>query len=366
MWFTWKLLLIVCLSVLPDSLGAQDTFTGVDRIVAIGDVHGDYDQFVTVLRQAGVVDDKARWTGGRTHLVQTGDILDRGPDSRKVMELLMGLGSQAQRAGGRVHALTGNHEAMNVLGDLRYVSAGEYHAFQDRNSAKLRDRAYAGLADSARKEDPEYRKQWREEHPLGWVEHRLAFEGNGRYGTWIRQNNAVVRIDDFLFLHGGIGPKYVTSPLGEINAGIRRALAVDATLVPGNIAEDSEGPLWYRDLATGDEAPLSAHVDEVLARFGVKHVVIGHTVTDGTVIPRHGGKVLMIDVGLSASYGGPPACLIIEGGTPYTLHRGHKLQLPLGGDLLPYVRAAAALDPPPSRLHQLIERLTLARTGGRE
>ena len=142
---------------------------------------------------------------------------------------------------------------------------------------------------------------------------------------------------------------------------MRRALAADTTPPLGNIAEDSEGPLWYRGLASDDEALLSAHVDEVLSRFGVKHVVIGHTVTAGTVIPRHGGKVIMIDVGLSAQYGGPPACLIIEGGKPFTLHRGHKLPLPLGTDPLPYLRAAAALDPQPSKLQSLIDQLTLAR-----
>lgn len=94
--------------------------------MAVGDVHGDYDRFVGVLRQAGVVDGKERWSGGRTHLVQTGDIPDRGPDSRQVMELLMALSPQALQAGGRVHPLVGNHEVMNVMGDLRYVAPGEY------------------------------------------------------------------------------------------------------------------------------------------------------------------------------------------------------------------------------------------------
>jgi hypothetical protein len=125
----------------------------------------------------------------------------------------------------------------------------------------------------------------------------------------------------------------------------------------GAAAEDPEGPLWYRGLATGDETLLAPHVDSVLAAFGVRHIVIGHTVTAGTVLPRFGGKVIMIDVGLSAAYGGPPAALVIEKGVPYTVHRGQRLKLPLTGDLLPYLRAAAATDPAPSRLQKLIERL---------
>jgi hypothetical protein len=342
---------------------AQDTFTGVGRIVAVGDVHGDYAQFVTVLQQAGVVDSRMRWTGGQTHLVQTGDVLDRGPDSRRVMDLLIALAPQARKAGGRLHALIGNHEVMNVEGDLRYVSPGEYSSFRDRNSQAIRDRAYGVLSDSTRRNDPAYRAEWEKEHPLGWIEHRFAFEGNGRYGTWIRQNNAVIRINDMLFLHGGIGPKYATASLAELNEGVRKVLAETDPPTAGNIAEDSEGPLWYRGLATGDEALLAPHVDQVLSHFGVSHIVIGHTVTAGTVIPRFGDKVIMIDVGLSSAYGGPPACLIVEGGKRYTLHRGQKLELPAGGDLVPYLRAAAALDPQPSKLQPLIDQLSVSRTG---
>jgi hypothetical protein len=343
------------------SVSAQDTFTGVDRIVAVGDVHGDYGQFVTVLQQAGVVDNKNHWTAGRTHLVQVGDVLDRGPDSRKVMDLLMDLERQAEHAGGRVHALIGNHEAMNILGDLRYTTAGEYAAFRTSTSDKLRDRAFAAMADSARKNDPEYRKQWDAERPLGWVEHRLAFGPNGRYGAWIRSHNAVVKIDDYLFLHGGIGPQYADRSLGDLNSAVRQALGPNAP-AGQTIADDPEGPLWFRGLALGDEAAMAATVDQVLAHFAVSHIVIGHTVTGGTVMTRNGGKVIMIDVGMTAVYHGPPACLVIEHGKPSTIHRGQKLELPLGGDPLPYLEKAAALDPSPSRLQRTVDSLRAAVT----
>ncbi len=347
--------LLLSLATSPVGVAAQDSFSGVDRIVAVGDVHGDFNQFVTVLRQAGVIDSRNRWIGGRTHLVQTGDVPDRGPDTRKVMDLLMDLTPDAEKAGGRVHALIGNHEVMNVLGDLRYVTRDEYLAFMTFGSETRRDRAFAAMADPARRNDAEYQRQWMAEHPLGWVEHRLAFEGKGRYGAWIGKNNALVKIDDYVFLHGGIGPKYLGKSIAELNAAIRKSL--EARGADPGIAEDGDGPLWYRGLANGDEAALADHVDQVLATLGVKHIVIGHTVAP-TVLPRHGGKVIMIDVGLSAVYGGPPTCLVIEHGKPYTLHRGEKLELPIGGDLLPYLRAAAALDPPPSRIQKVIDQLT--------
>jgi hypothetical protein len=180
---------------------AQDSFTGVKRIVAVGDVHGGYDEFVTVLRAAGIIDASNQWAGGAAHLVQTGDWLDRGASSRKVMDLLMSLENQAKKAKGRVHALIGNHEAMNLYGDLRYVSAGEYEAFKTSESAELRDRAYNTLADSANKNDAAYKANWYEEHPLGWAEHRQAFSPSGKYGKFIRDRLAIVKINDAIFLH---------------------------------------------------------------------------------------------------------------------------------------------------------------------
>ena len=79
---------------------AQDVWTGVERVIAVGDVHGDYEQLVAVLQSAGVIDQEEKWVGGKTHLVQTGDMLDRGPDSRKVMDLLMRLERRSKQSGG--------------------------------------------------------------------------------------------------------------------------------------------------------------------------------------------------------------------------------------------------------------------------
>ena len=338
----------------------QDTFENVQRVVAVGDVHGDYNQLVNVLQAAGVIDRKNKWIGGKTHLVQNGDVLDRGPDSRKAMDLLMEIEPQALKAGGQVHALLGNHETMNLYGDLRYVSKEEYASYSNGNSEQLRD-AYVNylLDDLAKKKtptaDPEaFRKQFNSEHPLGWVEHLQAFAPQGKYGKWLRQHNAIIKINDAVFLHGGIGPKYAGKTTQEINDTIRAELNDFSRLQTG-MTPDEEGPLWFRGLAQGAEAPLSEHVDQVLKNYGVRHIVIAHT-PQVAVVPRFGGRVIVIDVGLSKVYGGPPAALIIEGGKYYALHRGKKLELPVdGGDVLAYLKAAAALDPPPSPIQSLID-----------
>jgi hypothetical protein len=257
--------------------------------------------------------------------------------------------------------LLGNHETMNMFGDLRYVSDEEYAAFRSPQSEEVRDAYFEQyvLAASA-KGDPvaeaeQLRTKWYAEHPLGWVEHRFAFGPNGAYGKWLRQKNAVIKIGDILFVHGGISPKYSTWPVRQINDSVRRELA-DFGLLENGVVMDSAGPLWYRGLAEADDTDAEVAVNDLLERYQVKHIVIGHTPTAGAVLPRFGAKVLLIDVGLSEFYGGPMACLIIEKTRFQALHRGTRLDLPVGKetDWSAYLKAAAALDPKPSPLEPLI------------
>ena len=361
----------VALIELPGSAShaaAKDTWSGVERIVAVGDVHGDYGQFVEVLRAAGVIDRKNKWTGGKTHLVQTGDVPHRGPDSRKAMDLLMRLEKQAKKAGGFVHALIANHEAMNVYGDLRYVHPGEYEAFRNMNSSKLRDSYYQNHVEYLERNPPPeglpnfnltYKEKWFRDRPLGFFEHRLQFAPNGKYGSWIRNHNAIIKINDILFLHGGIGPDYVALTIPEINNRVRSELG-DVSKLSGGIVINPEGPLWYRGLAQHDQESEEPHLQALLNQHGAKRIVMGHTIVAQAVMPRFGGRAIFIDVGMSAFYGGPAACLLIEGGQLFAIHRGEKLPLPTTDsqpDLLAYLKQAAALDPAPSPLEKIITSL---------
>jgi hypothetical protein len=363
--FLWCLLL----APLSPPAAGEDAWKGIERVVAIGDVHGDYEQFVEVLGSAKLIDSQTSWSGGKTHLVQTGDVLDRGPDSRKVMDLLMKLEKEARGAGGWVHFLIGNHEAMNIYGDLRYVSPGEFEAFQDSNSEKTRQELYRKDLEQIKSSaapgrvpvvDEAFRKKWETEHPLGFAEHRREMSPSGKYGKWIRSHNAMVKIDGTLFLHGGISPKYLDWSVRQINERVREELE-DFTKLKDGTVMDSEGPLWYRGLAQGDETALESHVNSALKNYQAGRIVIGHTLTDGVILPRFGGKVLMIDVGLSRVFDSRPrmACLVIENGRAYALHRGEKLELPSdsGSGLLSYLQRAATLDPSPSSLAKRIAEL---------
>jgi len=353
---------LVCVVLYVQASSAQERFENVSRIVAIGDVHGGFAELISVLRSAGLLDDKGVWIGATTHLVQTGDVVDRGGDSRQVLDLLMKLEKQARKSGGRVHALLGNHEAMNIYGDLRYVSSGEYESYRNSDSLQKREAYWKQHQEELKARgvpmDKDYQNKWEKEHPPGWVEHRLAFSSTGVYGKWLRQRNALLQINDMLFLHGGISPKYLAGPMAELNKKIRNELE-DLSRLEGGVCMDSEGPLWYRGLANGSQEQLSSHVDQLLKNYGVRRVVLGHTPTGGVVLPRFEGRVILIDVGLSKAYGGTPACLISENSKLFALHRGRKLELPTAsGGLIPYLQAAASLDPPPSPLQKLIQSIS--------
>ncbi len=200
--------------------GPSCEFTGVDRIVAVGDVHGAYDRFVEILQTTGLLDSRLRWSGGKTHLVQLGDVVDRGPDSRKALDLLRRLQDDARRAGGAVHVLLGNHEAMRMLGDMRYTLPEEYKAFVTDRSDEIRKAALALVP-------PEQRDQLLKDTPLGYIELRLAFGRKGIYGDWLRTLDVALKINGVLFVHGGIGPATADLSCDDINRAARRELTED-------------------------------------------------------------------------------------------------------------------------------------------
>ena len=344
-------------------LAAQEEWRedGVERIVALSDVHGAYASMLRTLENAGVVDADGAWSGGVTRLVIVGDLLDRGPDSRDAMDLLMRLEGEAAAAGGRVHVLVGNHEAMNLMGDLRYVSAGEYAAFAEEETAEERTRwfeAWAARNPGAALES--LQAKFDEAWPRGFFAHRRAFAADGVYGKWLLSKPVVVVLNRTAFVHGGLSPlagRYgldgVNGTLiGELAAYVRAigvledagillptdgdqehlAVASQAAELPGLSAAVADaiaalpalaasdlhapdGPLWYRGNVFCGELVEQDRLAEVLDAFGADRVVIGHTPTPNyEVLARIDGRVLEVDTGmLHDYYGGSGHALIIDG-----------------------------------------------------
>ena len=293
-----------------------------ERIVAVGDLHGDFAAWQDVATAASLIDADGDWNGGETILVQLGDVTDRGPDSRKIIDNLRDLQKQADKAGGEVVLLIGNHEAMNVTGDLRYVHPGEYAAFVDRKSRARLAATWDANEDRIiafyREREPDQpvstiRELWFAANPPGSLEHRAAWRPGGHYGDWAASLPAVAKIGDTLFVHGGLSAERGLQPLDAINAAIAAALA-EGDDVDRAAADDPLGPLWYRgNVLRGDDdamrMPLEEELSQVLAYHGSTRLVVGHTPAIKGIAAAHGGRVIRADTGISAHYGGPASYL---------------------------------------------------------
>jgi hypothetical protein len=370
--------LLLAILLIGQALGAaprqldDHRWDQIDRIVAIGDIHGDYPSYLAALEAAGVVDERGRWIAGETHLVQTGDIPDRGPDTRRIIAHMARLAKEAAKRGGRVHNLLGNHEAMNVYGDLRYAVEGEFTAFATGRSVALRNRYFDAVMDELKRSDPQrhaalpadYRAQWDREHPLGWVEHRSAWDPRwdpkGELFLWAMQARVAIQLNDLIFVHGGISSAYCGNSLQSLTEMARTALRRGD---PDNhgILEDPLGPLWYRGLAGVEPAARIETVDAILAQHGARHIVIGHTTTGGVIWPRLDARVIMIDTGMSAAYGSHIGWLEATADGLVAGYRGGRVPLPVDDDLrLDYLEAVIALHPGNAAL---LQRRNVLRAG---
>ena len=341
-------------------------WTGVERVIAIGDLHGDYEQYLNVMASAGVIDKKGKWSAGKTHLVQTGDITDRGADSRKIIDHMVKLSIQAKRKGGYIHMLIGNHEAMNVIGDLRYVSAGEYSAFTTRNSQRLQDMQWqaqlewmrANLLTFEELDLDVYRMEWQKTIPLGWVEHRQAWSLAGDYGSWVKDNRVAVKVNDTIFLHGGISEKYCKFSLKSLTEQVIAAMQNnDPTQITA--MNDPLGPVWYRGYAEeGNTDVFTQTLDNILERYGAKRIVVGHSVTSGVVWPRFDQRVILNDTGIATYYGANKGLLELTAKGATAIYDDQKIPVPmLNSEREDYLRAVILTDPENAYLKQRLARM---------
>ena len=374
-------LLLLAVGSLHPNL-ARSTEKAPERLVAVGDVHADSEDFQLILKHTRLVDDQNHWIGGSATLVQTGDLLDRGPKGREAMDLVIGLEKEAAAAGGKVVPLLGNHEVMNILGDLRYVPPQNYASYADGESEKRRKAAYQEYAAwytghakwlAAFKQTvlPATEEEWMAKHPAGFVEYREAFGPKGNYGKWIRKHAALVKIGGVIFVHGGLDPNLVSIQLDQINSRIRGeledfdkmkqslessnvilpfftiqeiAVAVQAKMLAdrttgtpssaethamlerilsfnGWLCMRDDGPLWFRSYDQWSEEEGTPQVEKVLKAYDATHIVVAHTVQKAAHIrSRFGARVFLIDTGMLSTYwkGGKASALDISADGKFT------------------------------------------------
>ncbi len=344
------------------------------RIVAIGDIHGAFNGVRSILRETELIDDGDRWIGGAAILVQTGDFLDRGPGATRVAELLMDLQAQATEAGGEVVVLLGNHEILNLVGDLRDVTKHILRNLVDAHSEKRLEVScntyaayYRKIAQRRQQKVPKRRElldRCYAEQQLGLPEYLREIGPEGRIGRWIRSLPVAVEIGGVVFIHGGVSPGFAGRSLEEINREVRReiesfdrvrsylfdqglilptsglaqvvnlARQVVAAVAAGTgdyphlasfehltdaanwLILRQDGPLWFRGYGSWSTEEGGTQLPAILDPLGASHFVVAHTPQKTRSInPRFDSRVFLIDTGMLTSvYNGRPSALEIEDG----------------------------------------------------
>jgi hypothetical protein len=249
---------------LHDTLpGEQDSYAMPSRLLALSDIEGNFKAFKLMLLGARVMDEKFNWTFGKGHLVLVGDYFDRGLNVTECLWLAYKLETEALAAGGKVHFILGNHETLNLEGNTQYV-----------------------------------RKKYLENAELINEDYKRWYDNNSELGRWLRTKNAVVKIGNYVFCHGGISPELARTglSLSEINRLSRQNLGKPLESMSANaraVFDYKTGIFWYRGVAKN---LISAHeVAEVLKFAGATKMIVAHTLQPD-VMSLYNGSVICIDL----------------------------------------------------------------------
>jgi hypothetical protein len=262
------------------------------RIVAVGDLHGDLAAARAALQLAGAVDGRDRWQGGGLVIVQTGDLLDRGDDDIALIEYLNRQDQAARAHGGRVIVLNGNHELMNVDGDLRYVTPGGFLACRER---------FFALASGAPRD------------PLDRAPRALAFAPGGPLARRLAQHDLAVVLGDTVFVHGGLLPWHVRYGVDRLNHE-QSAWMRGERPAPENVLHGDDSPVWFRGYSSGEPSvEMCGMAREALHALGARRMVVGHS-QQKRINSACDATVWRIDVGMARAFGGPVEVLEITPG----------------------------------------------------
>ncbi len=240
-------------------------FSKIDSVFSVGDVHGEFDALLTLLKNNHIITKEGNWNFGKGHLVFCGDIFDRGEKVTETLWFIYKLEKQAETRGGKVHLLLGNHEMMVLKGDLRYLHK-KYKYIQRK---------------------------------LG-VNYSFLYNKNTFLGKWLREKNTIVKINNVIYIHGGLHPDILKMKinLSEINKSIRNYLNDKDFNDTIRFLINQKGPLWYRGYLKANDnysLILDEEIDETLAYFKVDRIVFAHT-TVSSIKSLNGKKIIAIDV----------------------------------------------------------------------
>ena len=247
---------------------AADLPRNPPRLLMLSDIEGQFDRFVALLRAHGAINADLRWSYGSGHVALAGDFVDRGDDVIPLLWLVYRLEHEAQRAGGRLHYVLGNHELMGLNG----------------NAGSWPQRMLASA-----------------QHMGGDGQSRV-FAPHSVLGQWLRSKPVIARIGDHLIVHGGVSEDFLRTRLsaGAANALARPWLDRRRVFMPATVQPvlGRAGVTRYRGLADPRErreADVLAHLHAATRRFGAKRIAIGHTIAPDVALEQ-GGLLLRLDV----------------------------------------------------------------------
>jgi len=283
---------------LRDSIITEpDTYPLPNKLLALSDIEGNFQRLYNILNGTGIIDQQMNWTFGNGHLVLNGDVLDRGLNVTECLWLIYKLEQEAEQAGGKVHFILGNHEVMNMKGHFKYVRA-KYR----RNADTLK------------------------------LPYAYWYSNQSELGRWLRSKNTMEKIGDYLFVHGGISTKIAERQLSlqQINDIVRLKLSLPADNYIKDVNDTllgKDGPLRYRGIV--HKKISDAALDQVLLSYGVKKMIIGHTIVDEIcylyqqkviAIDRHHDEYRKEDC-IYALFITPDECSVID-------HKGNRKKIP--------------------------------------
>ena len=295
---------------LKDSIKLEnETYNLPDKIIVISDIEGNFDAFSSFLLNNKVIDNNYNWIFGNGHLLLNGDFVDRGKNVTQVLWLIYKLENQADKQGGKVHYILGNHEIMNFQGNANY------------NKKK-----YKRVAQLISKNDSIT------------VATKFMYSDKTELGKWLRSKNVIEKIGNYLFVHAGISPeilKYSVS-ISDINRIARdnwdkNLYDEEENNKVENFITGKKGIYWYRGLAQDYkyyEKIKETELNKVLKYYQADKIIFGHTVVED-ITKEFKGKTINIDVKHGEEKNSEKTKgLLIENGIEYKIDgKGTKTKL---------------------------------------
>jgi hypothetical protein len=268
---------------LKKNLIQKAIYPKADKIFIVADIEGNISALVDLLKSNNVIDEDYKWTFGNGHLVLNGDFVDRGNFVTQVLWLIYKLESEAEKAGGKVHFIIGNHEDMLLRANWKYTQ-----------------QKYKAIAGSL---------------SIGYKD---LYGENTELGKWLRTKNLITKIGDCVFVHAGLSKELLDRKLSieEINrfaipyVGIHSSVRANSELA--GFLYGGMGPVWYRGLVVDYKNYLkitNKDLDEVLKYYEAKRMIVGHNVVEEISFDFK-GRVVRVDVD---HYEGAQALLIVDG-----------------------------------------------------